>query len=117
MVQWLGIVACIADVRVRFSLQSCFFSFFFKELKFFLASYDTLDDPCEGQRPCLERPSRRSIARAEGPVRTPSRRSIARAEGPVRTPLPTILRLYKGRRPGLGHSSNFAQLGEGFFRV
>ena len=85
---------------VRFSLQSCFFSFFFKELKFFLASNDTLDDPCEGQRPCLERPSRRSIARAEGPVRTP---------------LPTILRLDKGRRPGLGHPSNFAQLGEGFF--
>ena len=53
------------------SLCSHIFLFFlFKNLSF-LASYDTLDDPCEGQRPCLERPSRRSIARAEGPVRTP----------------------------------------------
>ena len=36
VVQWLGMVACIADVRVRFSLQSYFF-FFFKELKFFFS--------------------------------------------------------------------------------
>ena len=45
-----------------------FFFFFTKNLSFFLASYDTLDDPCEGRRPCLERSSRRSLARAEGPV-------------------------------------------------
>ena len=89
-------VACIADVRGSILSAVMFFFFFFKNLSF-LASYDTLDDP-------LERPSRRSIARSEGPVRTP---------------LPTILRLDKGRRPGLGHPSNFAQLGEGFlgFRV
>ena len=42
--------------------------YFTKNLSFFLASYDTLDDPCEGRRPCLERSSRRSLARAEGPV-------------------------------------------------
>ena len=102
MAQWLRMVACNADVRGSIlSAIMFFFIFLFKNLSF-LASYDTLDDPCEDQRPCLERPSRRSIARAEGPVRTP---------------LPTILRLDKGRRPGLGHPSNFAQLGEGFFRV
>ena len=27
-----------------------FFFFFTKNLSFFLASYDTLDDPCEGRR-------------------------------------------------------------------
>ena len=71
VVQWLGMMACNADVRGSILSAVMFFFFFFYENLVFLARYDTLNDPCEGQRPCLERPSRRSIARAEGPVRTP----------------------------------------------
>ena len=44
----------------------------------FLANFSTILS--EGRRPCLGRPSRRSLARVEGPVQD--------------DPTPTILRLY-----------------------
>ena len=41
-------VACVS-----FSLQASFFVFFYKIKFLSMASYETLDDPCEGRRPCL----------------------------------------------------------------
>ena len=50
MAQWFGMVACNADVLGSDLYAGEFFLFSF------LACYVILDNPCEGQRPCLERP-------------------------------------------------------------
>ena len=63
LVRWFG----IQSVGVRFLMHACFFCFFCRKFKF-LANCSTILS--EGQRPCLERRSRRSLglSRAEGPV-------------------------------------------------
>ena len=69
--QRFSAVACSANVQGSIPAQYLLFLIFFpRTLKFFLTKsiVGTACRSSEGRRPCLGRPSRRSLARAEGPV-------------------------------------------------